>query len=93
MYLREGEQFLKNQISVLSEPDDFLFQSVVKSLQMDPTAFQTYSMQYSYFHGIYTAVRLQAFLNRDCNVLYNEDSKHLPRSFVVFLEVCSDKTA
>lgn len=66
----------------MSESEYLLFRPISKSFRTDGTAFQTYPMQYTYFHVIFKSVRQQFISNRDSKVMWKGDSKCLPLSFV-----------
>lgn len=83
--LRDFAQVLKVQIIVLFNSDDFLFRPIGKSLRTDVTPYQTEPIHSAYFHDIYKAVKQQVFFVRDSKVVWNDNSKHLPRSFLWFL--------
>lgn len=84
---------LRDQVTILSESDDLFFRPIGNSLLTDLTGFETDPMQSNYFHGVYKAVRQQIFSNSNPKVVYNGDSKHLPRGLVFFLPFFSYKTA
>lgn len=62
MYARSCAQVLKDHVNVLSESNDLLFRPTGKTLRTIGTKFQTEPMQFSYFYGIYIAVKTTGLL-------------------------------
>lgn len=53
MYLRDTVQFLREQLSVLDNTENFIFRPVEKKLRADGAAFQCSSMKTAQFLDIY----------------------------------------
>ena len=93
LYLRDSVDVLREQFIALDRSDSFAFRPTQKGKRSDGSLIQTELMQSEFFHTVYNSIRQRVFSSRNEKVVWKDTDRALPRSFVGFLQVFSDKTA
>lgn len=85
MYIWDGVDVPRDQLSVLARSDDFVFRPIWISTSMDVILVLKETIKSSNFHNIYKAMRQLVSSNRDDNVVRNDNLNYLHRSFLGYL--------